>query len=309
MQAPRLSILLPVWNGARDLARLLPALEAQHAWGECELVAIDSSSRDASVELLRAAGASVEVIPKEAFGHGRTRNALAARARGRHLVFLSQDALPAGPEFLDELVRPLEEEGVAGAYARLLPHEDDDPLTARTVLSAPEARSEAPELPELAPDELWRAGGAARLERLRFSNVASAVRAEVLREHPFPEVPFGEDFAWAARVAEAGWRVRFAPRAVALHAHRYSPAQAFERYRLDAAFHRAVHGHRLRPSLASVLRGVAWELREDLRFLARSRGASWAHALRAPGLRTAQVLGQYWGSRGWGGDFWAEGGQ
>ena len=309
MQAPRLSILLPVWNGARDLARLLPALRAQRAWPECELVAIDSSSADESVPLLREAGARVEVIPKTEFGHGRTRNALAELARGELLVFLSQDALPADEGFLDELVAPLAEEGVAGAYARLLPHGDDDPLTARTVLAAPEARAEAPPLAPLDADALWGSGGAARLERLRFSNVASAVRAEVLRAHPFPDIPFGEDFAWSARAAEAGWQVRFAPRAVALHAHRYTPSQAFERYRLDAAFHRAVHGHRLRPDLPSVLRGVAWELREDLRYLARTPGASWVHVLRAPALRTAQVLGQYWGSRGWGGDFWGEGGQ
>lgn len=304
MSSPRLSILLPVWNGAADLARLLPGLEAQRLWPECELLAIDSSSSDGSVELLEAAGARVEVIPQARFGHGRTRNELVGLARGERLVFLSQDALPADDRFLDELVAPLEEERVAGAYARLLPHEDDDPLTARTVLAAPEAREEAPQPGELDLDALWTGGGDQRIERLRFSNVASAARTEVLREHPFPDIPFGEDFAWAARVADAGWEVRFAPRAVALHAHRYSPSQAFERYRLDAAFHRAVHGHQLRPSLLSVLRGITWELREDLRYLARTPGASWGHALRAPALRGAQVLGQYWGSRGWGEDFW-----
>ena len=71
----------------------------------------------------------------------------------------------------------------------------------------------------------------------------------------------------------------------------------FERYRVDAAFRRRECGERVRPGLLSVLRGVAHELREDLRFV-RARGG-WAHLARAPRLRGMQVLGQYFGSKGW----------
>ncbi len=303
---PRVSILLPTWNGERDLERLLPALAAQEGAEEVELLATDSSSEDRSVELLRAAGAAVEVIPKAEFGHGATRNALARRARGEVLVFLSQDALPVGNTFLRALVEPLAESRVAGSYARVLPGPDDDPLTARTVLAADEAGSEPVTRSLEGVNPLWELPPQRRLELLRFNNVASAVRAEVFREIDFPILPFGEDFAWAARVLNAGWTVRFSPEAVVQHAHRYSPAQAFERYRIDAAFHREIHGHQLRPTLASVLRGVAYELREDCRFLSRESGPlGLARCLpRAVGLRSAQILGQYWGSRGLGAGFW-----
>jgi len=308
MPSPRLSILLPTWNGESDLELLLPTLAEQDWPGERELLAVDSSSSDRSVELLEAAGAEVEVIPQAEFGHGKTRNRLARRAKGEVLVFLSQDALPAGPNFLRELVRPLEDPRVAGAYSRLLPHPKADLLTARTALAAPEARAEAPELEELDADAVRRLPPRERLEHLRFNNVASCVRAEVFRELEFPEVPFGEDFAWAARALDAGHRLRFAPRSVAYHAHRYGARGAFQRYRIDAAFHRQVHGLLLRPSLLSVARGVAYELREDLRFVLRERGvAGLPQLLRAPALRGGQVLGQYWGSRGRGPAFGPEG--
>jgi GT2 family glycosyltransferase len=308
MSAPRISILLPTWNGEGDLERLLPALAKQSRAHETELLCIDSSSSDRSVELLRAAGAEVEVIPQADFGHGKTRNALAARARGELLVFLSQDALPANEEFLAELVRPFEEPRVAGSYARILPHASDDPLTARTVLDSPEAGVEpiTREFDERGP--VWDLPARERAEYLRFNNVASAVRASIFREIDFPDLPFGEDFAWAARALNAGWAIQFAPEAVAYHAHSYSPREAFERYRVDAAFHREIHGYALRPSLVSVARGFLYELREDFRFL-KARGASGGmtrHLLRAPGLRGAQVLGQYWGSRGWGPHFWPQ---
>ena len=88
-------------------------------------------------------GARVQRIERSEFRHGPTRNLLAAQARGELLVFLSQDALPDGSDFLKKLTAPFHDPRVAGSTARVLPHEDDDPLTARTVLSAPEAATES----------------------------------------------------------------------------------------------------------------------------------------------------------------------
>src|SRR6185436_8120242 len=139
----RVTICLPTWNGERDLARLLPALARQQVDGGFEIVAIDSSSTDRSRELLEQAGVRMQRIEQREFGHGVTRNRLAGMARGEILVFLSQDALPEGERFLATLAAAFDDPRTAGACARILPHEDDDPLTARTVLDAPEAGAEA----------------------------------------------------------------------------------------------------------------------------------------------------------------------
>lgn len=269
---------MPTLDAEPYLGRLLPALAAQELEGGFELRAVDSSSTDCTRPLLRRAGFTVECIERDAFHHGRTRNRLARGARGEFLVFLTQDALPVREDFLARILEPFTDPEVAGVVARVLPHPSDDPLTARTVLSAPEASDAAVSVP--------------------FNNVASAIRRSVFEAMPFPDVPFGEDSAWAAEALEAGWKVTFAPRSVVYHAHRYAPGQAFERYRVDAAFRWRVHGERVRPSLASVARGVLYELREDLRFVRRER-KGLHHLLRAPGLRVAQVVGQYFGSRGW----------
>lgn len=302
MPAPRISIVLPTYNGAQDLERLLPALTAQEVEGGFEIVAIDSSSTDGTRELLERAGASVEVIAKTAFRHGATRNQAAARARGEFLVFLSQDVMPRDPCMLAELVRPFVDARTAGVYARVLPFAEDDPLTARTVLELPEAGDQPFERDLDRVAGIQQLSGAERATFVRFNNVASSVRRAVFERIPFPDLPFGEDFAWAARVLTAGHRIRFAPDAVVYHAHAYGPAKAYERYRVDAAFHRLVHGHRLRPTLTSALRGFAYEVVADWRFVASTdrRGRALA-ALRSPFLRAAQVLGQYVGSHGWAG--------
>jgi GT2 family glycosyltransferase len=298
--APRASIVLPTYNGEHELEQLLPALAAQRLRGGFEILAVDSSSRDASVSLLREFDADVEIIDTADFRHGRTRNLCAERARGECLVFLSQDVIPQGPDYLEKLLEPFEDERVAGSYARVMPLKGSDLLSARTVLDLPES-SEQPVVRDLdGVAGLWELEPSERAEYLRFNNVASAIRRSVFRELPFPDVAFGEDFAWAARALTAGWRIAYTPEAVVEHAHRYGPRTAFKRYRVDALFHREAHGWLLRPSLASVLRGWLYELRADVRAAAAD---GWlGHVpdlLRAPALRAGQVLGQYAGSRGW----------
>lgn len=298
MKGSKVSVVLPTWNGEDDLRRLLPALAAQDHPGELEICAIDSSSRDGSVELLREAGAKVRVIPQSEFGHGKTRNACADVAEGEFLVFLSQDVMPRA-DFVSALIAPFADQRVAGAYGRVLPFPDDDPLTARTVLSLPEASEKASVRDLDSVGGVWNLGPFERARYLRFNNVASAIRTSVFREIPFPDTSFGEDFAWAARALTWGWRIAYAPAAVAYHAHAYTWSKAYERYRIDAAFHREVHGHLIRPSVRSVLRGILYEVLEDARFVLRSdvRG-KLRYLMRSPGLRTAMVFGQYAGSRG-----------
>jgi rhamnosyltransferase len=295
MSDPRVSIILPTLNGERDLRRLLPMLARQEFAGGFEIRAIDSDSSDASRELLEQSGALVTRIPKSEFNHGPTRNRAARGARGEILVFLSQDALPRDEHFLAALVHAFDDERVAGAYARILPHEDDDALTKRTALDAPEA-SDVPESRDLdAIGSLTKLAAEERARFVVFNNVASAIRRSVFERIPFPDVAFGEDSAWCAAALEAGHRIRFVPASVVLHAHRYTLRTAYERYRIDAEFQRRVHGRRVRPNLSSVVRGIAHEVRRDVAFVSRHGRA--LQLLRSPALRTAQVLGQFRGSR------------
>ena len=305
---PRVSVLIPTWNGLDHLRRLLPVLRSQALPEGVELCVIDSSSTDGTAEFLKAEcesglwdegclkGISVRCIAGEEFHHGRTRNQLAESARGEFLVFLSQDALPQGEDFLARLLQPFADEKVAGVTARVLPDPSHDPLTRRTVLGDAQANAVAHECSLEDARSFDSMRGAERLEVLRFNNVSSAIRARAFSDIPFPDVDFGEDFAWAGRALRAGWKTVFTPHAVVWHSHCYGARSGFERYRVDASFHASSHGHRLRPTLLSVLRGFVYEVGADVLFILRGGGAPW-HLLRSPGLRAGQILGQWVGSR------------
>ncbi|MBL4770446.1 MAG: glycosyltransferase family 2 protein [Planctomycetes bacterium] len=296
MHTPRVSILIPTMNGEEDLDRLLPALKAQHVAGGFEIVALDSESDDGTRALLSEAGVRFETIKRADFAHGSARNRLGDLARGEILVFLSQDALPVGNRFVEELTAPLAEVGVAGTWARNLPHPTDDALTMRSLLSSGESDGVSRRVGLEAGVCLADLKPLDRMLRTRFNNVASAMSRETLQKQPFPIVPFGEDSAWAASVLGSGLQLQYVAEAVVLHAHRYDPKSAYKRNELDARFMREVHGWIARPHLLSVLKGWLYEMREDARFL-RERGGPWREALRAPMLRLGQVLGQWQGSR------------
>ncbi len=296
MQSPRVSILIPTMNGEAHLRRLLPALRAQVLDGGFEIVALDSESDDGTRDLLAEFQVRHETIARADFSHGSARNRLGSMALGEVLVFLSQDALPVGNRFVGTLIAPLSEPKVAGTWARNLPNPTDDALTARSLLSSGESDGQSRRvvlepgtcLADLSPLD--------RMLRTRFNNVASAMGRKMLARYPFPDVPFGEDSAWAASVLGAGLELQYVAQAEVLHAHRYGPRSAYKRHELDARFMREVHGWVARPNLFSVFKGVCHELREDARFLWGRRGPIGA-ILRAPTLRIGQVLGQWAGSR------------
>jgi rhamnosyltransferase len=218
-----ISVVIPVLNGGPDLARCLEAIGRQDVGEEVEIVVVDSGSQDDSVETSRALGARVHEIPASEFGHGRTRNLGAELARGKTLVFTSQDAVAADETWLATLVRSLARgEGVAGAYGRQLPHDDATPPERYFLefLYGPDARVQRLD-----------AGREPDFEQTLFSNVNSAIPRAVWQEFPFADdLIMSEDQEWSRRVLRAGYELVYEPDAAVHHSHRYSVADAFRRF-------------------------------------------------------------------------------
>ncbi len=289
------TVVLPVKNGAAHLLELLPALEAQDVPGGLEILAIDSGSADASVAVLEKHGARTLRIPAARFDHGETRNLGAREARGRVLVFLTQDALPADDHFVRHLVEGLERDTrVVGVFARQRPRPDADPLTRRDlrgwVATGPDPRTvlvtDREQFEELPPLE--------RYGLSVFDNVASAVRRERLLEHPFAPTRFGEDLEWGLRMLRLGYGLAYVPEAVVIHSHGRSAQALFRRNYLG---HRLLHrlfGLRVVPDWPHLLRAAVFTIGGDLWELGRARPAAW---LAAPAQSVAAVYGQYRGAR------------
>jgi len=285
---PSISIVVPTLNGAATLPALLDALSRQRVDRRFEVVAIDSGSTDGSVDLLRAAGVTLNTIPRPTFNHGLTRNLGINASTGELVVLLVQDAVPASDTWLAALTEPLVlDTCLAGTFARQLPRPDAGALTrhyhTRWFAASDTARTVAAtvaELDALAP--------LSRLDRCTFDNVCSCIRRSVWQQHPFRETPIGEDVEWAREVLLSGYRIAYVPDAAVIHSHERSASYEFDRTR---ALHRRLYelfGVRTIPTPFHLARAIASCVVTHARCEV---------SLRAMTLAFAWPLAQYVGAR------------
>jgi glycosyltransferase involved in cell wall biosynthesis len=123
--APRVSVVMPLFNARPYLAETVASLRAQ-AWPDLEILVIDDGSRDGSAEAMAELCPEAIIWSQPNQGPSVARNAGIARATGKYLTFLDADDLwPEGK--LARQVARLEAEPELEAtlgYIRLFRDED-----------------------------------------------------------------------------------------------------------------------------------------------------------------------------------------
>jgi rhamnosyltransferase len=273
---PFASVLIPSRAPGPGIEQVLDAVYSQRPGFTFEVIIVDSGSPESNLERMRRFPLALHCIPPHEFGHGRTRNLLARLSRGQVLLYLSQDAEPASPSWMETLVAPLEDPIVAGAYARQLPRPDADPF----------ARFFCAEMYGPSPTRLRRVDGLrGRLQDIFFSNVSSAIRADVRDKVPFRNhVSMSEDQYWASDVLNAGYELVYEPAAHVKHSHNYTLQQLFHRNWTSGA---SLHGLVEDSLFDFAARGWAHCCREAT-FLAYER--YWSHLVRLPVYEAERAL-------------------
>jgi len=300
MGKPFASVLIPVKNGGALLGDVLDAVLLQKTPWPFEVLVIDSGSSDASVEMARQRGVSVRCIPPSEFGHGKTRNQLAASAQGEFLVFITQDARPANEHWLRRMVEACGiEDSVAGAFGphRAHPH-------ARHVTHCELQQHFAGFGDKLSvvrlEDPVRFANDPGYRQWLHFfSSNNSCIRRSVWERLPLPEVAFAEDQTWALRAIEAGYGKAYAPEAVVYHSHDFGVWETLQRNFDEARSFNLYFGYRIQDSLLGALTAAFSLGRRDSRWLRDGGLRSWRlykNATYMFCIELARVLGQYLGT-------------
>lgn len=298
---PTVSVVLVTKNGARYLTEVLTGVSRQQGeFSLREIIAVDSGSRDATLAILQRFGAKIVRIPSREFGHGKTRNLGASRARGEYLVFLTQDATPANAHWLARLLAPLRQDvAVAGAYSRHLPRPHCHPMEWRRIVECELSGRPQSQLNSAHENPAYETNPAVYYF---FSNVSSVLRRQVWEQFPFPEVEFGEDQLWAKRVLEAGYKTAYCADSLVYHSHGYGPWRNFCRHFDHFLALRSGADHIPQLTLSQCVPAALRAARADLAFWARQRGYSktsvvlrWA--LPALSWHLAANLGVWLGER------------
>jgi len=140
---PEVSIVIRCRDEARHLGGVLDAVLGQRGAPPFEVLALDSGSRDGTLELLARRPVRVERVPREGWTYGRALNAGAARARGAIVVYLSAHCRPLDDGWLARLGAPLADPAVIATFGRQVPVPGVNPIeaitTARNFPPAPPA--------------------------------------------------------------------------------------------------------------------------------------------------------------------------
>lgn len=204
---------------------------AQQLCQPVELLVVDSDSDDGSVELFRAAGARVVVIPRAEFDHGGTRQiAVEQFPHVDVVIFMTQDAVLAGNEDFIKILTCFEDESVGAAYGRQVPCRNAGEIEAHARLFNYPDKSRVKSVSDIS--ELG-------IKAAFISNSFAAYRRSALMAvGGFPRnLILGEDAFVAARLLLRGWKIAYCAEAQVFHSHSFSFEQEFRRYFDIGVFH------------------------------------------------------------------------
>ena len=228
----KVSLIIPTYNAAAYLPILLKTLEAQSI--TFELIIIDSSSHDKTVEIAKSYTDRVISIPRTSFDHGGTRTQAAKMPSGEYLVFLTQDALPCDTDTIAKILEVFDSPQIGAVYGRQIPYEN-------TNLFGKHLR-------------MFNYGNTSYIrtfyDREKYgiktaflSDSFTAYRKSALQEIDYFKngLIVGEDSYAGAKMLMAGYSLAYSAEAKVYHSHSYTIIEEFKRYFDIGVFHKHEH--------------------------------------------------------------------
>ncbi|MCX8031261.1 MAG: glycosyltransferase family 2 protein [Thermodesulfovibrionales bacterium] len=216
------SVIIPTLNGEKYISKLIERLWEQTKKPE-EVLIIDSSSVDRTLEISRKLGAKVIKINRKSFDHGGTRNYAIKNTKSETVVLLTQDAIPKDSYFLQNLTQPLSDPLIPLSYGRHIPYLHANPIE---IFSRKFNYPDQPSIKDIS--HLSTLG----IKTFFCSNVCSALRKkEFFEVGGFPDnIIMNEDMILAAKLILKGYKVAYQPSAEIFHSHNYSIKEYFQRF-------------------------------------------------------------------------------
>lgn len=217
MKKINVSIIILSKNSENTLKAVLDGIFLQN-YKSFETIIIDSGSTDNTLKIARNYPLKIVRIKPSEFGHGKTRNLGVKLAKGKYIVFLTHDAIPKNKKWLAETIKPLKGKKVAAVYGRQSPKKEENTLDKLFfhVLYGDKSTE-------------WTWGKYSSGDNI-FSDANSAIRTNLLLENPYKnDIIVSEDYEWANRIMQKGYKIVYQPKAEVIHSHSYNLSSLFKR--------------------------------------------------------------------------------
>lgn len=221
MESKTVDIIIPVYKPGSELNTLLSRLMKQSVLPEHIFIL---QTIEEGEPLMKPLEERIQVFPieKAEFDHGRTRAYGAELSEADYLLFMTQDAIPADQELIQELLKGMERENVGIAYGRQLAKKDADIIEKLTRLHnypEQECLKTRADLETLGIKTYFCSDVCAMYDRILYEELGGF-------SHP---TIFNEDMIMASKVIQAGYGVFYAAKAKVFHSHSYTCKQQFTR--------------------------------------------------------------------------------
>ncbi|MEA2233656.1 MAG: hypothetical protein QOD83_3472 [Solirubrobacteraceae bacterium] len=269
------SLIIRCFNEEAHIGRLLTGVMRQTRAPD-EVIVVDSGSTDATLSIASAFNVKVIRITPESFSFGHALNVGIGASKADLAVFASAHVYPVYDTWVERLVEPFDDPGVAISYGRQLTPPDGR-FSEQRVLSQ------------------WFPAQSTRRQRHPFCNNANAaVRRSVWEERAYDEQLTGlEDLDWAKHAMDTGHSIAYVAEAPVVHVHDEPFSRVVNRYRREAIAHKDIYAEQ-DMSLPTAVRLAAINIFGDFRE-ARRAGRLRDSVMDIPRFRTAQFLGTYQG--------------
>lgn len=227
----RISIIIPTYNASKYIKKLLEVLQQQTVKYE-EIIIVDSSSTDDTIEIAKSFKTKIIIISKKEFDHGETRTKAGKQAKGEILIYLTQDVLPYNKYMIENIVKPFyENEKIGASYGRQIPYND-------TSLFGKHLRYF--NYPKISYIRDYKDKEKYGIKTAFLSNSFAAYRKKVLEEIGWfkDNIILGEDIYAGAKILKAGYKIAYVAEAKVYHSHSYTIWEEFKRYFDIGVFHK-----------------------------------------------------------------------
>ncbi len=275
MATRTVSVVIRCYNEEQHIGRLLTGLLKQTVLPH-QIVIVDSGSTDATVAIASRFPVEIQTIEPDSFSFGRSLNVGCRAATGELIAIASAHVYPVYDTWLEELISPFGDAGVALTYGRQVGNEQTK-YSERQILK-----------------QWFPSHSETRQSHPFCNNANAAIRRSVWELQPYDEDLTGlEDLDWANRARGRDLGISYVASAPVVHAHDETWSQLVNRYRREAIAHRRIF-HEQRMGLLEATRLAAVNIASDYFHAARD-GVLTSNLVSIPWFRIAQFRGAYQG--------------
>lgn len=228
MDATKISVIIMTLNAEKYIKNIIDMLKKQTIVPN-EIIVADSQSQDRTVDIAKKNNAKIISIKRKEFDHGGSRDFALRESMGDYVLFLTQDAEIGNEKYVENIIRPFNDNKVAMVCGRQIAKKDATSYE-RLIreFNYPDKRMTKTN------EDIKKLG----IKAYYMSDVCSAYRKDIYLkiggfEHP---ILTNEDMLIAAKALKNGYKTAYEPDAFVYHSHNFTLKQEFKRNVLVGVF-------------------------------------------------------------------------